>query len=343
METTFELEDVYVEDIVKGMAREMNALFFEEGNTTSFTIPEEIGKGSVMATQFASGLGFVCVKYKFKEEVIFEIEKDKIHPLKFVFNLDGVFYHKFESEEKFKKIEKYSSAIIGASPNKVHYFKIPKGKEVSLFSIELNRNLFEHKIDNFNFALDESLTSLLKDVKSRNPFFYKCFFGAGELEMIKDILNTEKKGFVGSLFKEGIAHTLLSVALEKFLGRECAENRAKMNKDDVDTILKVSDFIEENLNDLPTIEEIASKHFVSESKIQKLFKDYYKCSVHDFLSNKRLVLAKDLLEKTDKSITEIADDLGIKSKSYFSKIFKDRYGVTPSNYRGTRLSKIRFY
>ena len=343
METIIELEDVYVEDIVKGMANKMDVLFTEQGNTTSFKIPEKRGKGCIEATQFASGLGFISTKYKFKEETIFEIEKDKINPLKFIFNMGNEFYHKFEKDKDYKTLEKYSSAIIGTSPNNTHSFKVPKEKEIQIFSIELNRNLFEHKINDFNFELDNELTNLLKDVKSKEPFFYKCFFGAKELELINNVLKVDKKDFIGSLYKEGVVYNLLSISLEKYLGKDCLNNNLKMSSLDVDTVLKASDFIESNLNELPTIEEIASKHFISESKIQKLFKDYYKCSVHDFLSNKRLERAKDFLENTEKSITEIADDLGIRSKSYFSKIFKERYGVTPSNYRGTRLARIRFY
>lgn len=343
MKTIIELEDIYVEDIVKGMANKMNTSFNEKGNTTSLKIPENIGIGSIEATQFASGLGFISAKYKFKEETVFEIEKDKINPLKFIFNLGEVFYHKFQKDKKYRKLEKYSSAIIGTSPENTHTFRVPNNKEIQIFSIELNRNLFEHKINDFNFELDKDLVVLLKDVESKKPFFYKCPFGAKELELIREVIKINEKGFIASLYKEGIVYNLLSIYLEKYIGDSCYKSKPKMKKTDIDTVLKVSNFIENNLNNLPTIEEIAYKHYISESKIQKLFKNYYKYSVHDFLSNKRLEQAKNLLENTDKSIAEIADDLGIKSKSYFSKIFKDRYGVTPSNYRGTRLAKIRFY
>jgi AraC-like DNA-binding protein len=343
METVIELEDVYVEDIVKGMANTMNAPYKEQGNTTSFSIPKDIGEGLIEATQFASGLGFISAKYKFQKETIFEIEKDKINPLKFVFNLGEEFYHKFENDKEYRKLEKYTSAIISSSPDNMHSFMVPKEKDIHIFSIELNRNLFEHKINDFNFELDDELITLLRDVESKKPFFYNCYFGAKELELIQKIIKVDKQGFIGSLYKEGIVYNLLSLSLENYLGKKCSDGRSKMSKEDIDTVVNASSFIEENMNDLPTIEEIAAKHLVSESKIQKLFKDYYKCSVHDFLSNKRLELAKNLLEGTDKTIAEIAEDLGIRSKSYFSKIFKDRYGVTPSNYRGSRLARIRFY
>ena len=136
------------------------------------------------------------------------MEKDKINPLKFVFNLGGTFYHKFDREKEFKEIKKYESVIIGGSNNDMHSFKIPGNKQIKVLSLELNRNLFEHKTAKFN--LTDDLKVLFNDVNALNPFFYSYNFGSAEFEMIKKITETEKEGFVGSLFKEGLTYSLLS-------------------------------------------------------------------------------------------------------------------------------------
>jgi AraC-like DNA-binding protein len=337
------VEDLFVEDIVKEMAKSMHALYAEEHNTTKVIVPDEFGSGNIEATQFASGLGIIDTDYNLSEDFIIKMQKHKVNPLKFVYNLGDTFYHRFENEGEFEGINKYSGAIIGSSIEKVHTFKIPKEKNIYFFSIELNRNLFEHKLQRFKFDLGDDLSELLRDVKAINPFFYTYPFGADEFDQIKKITKNEKKGFIGSLFKEGITYTLLSNTLEQYMGKKCDDCEADLASDEVDTVLEISSFIEKNLNNLPTIEEIARRNFISESKLQKLFQSYYKCSVNDFTRNKRLNQARILLETTKLSMAEIAHELGIKSNSYLSKTFKERYGVTPSNYRDSRLSKIRFY
>jgi len=343
MSKKIDIEDLYVEDIVKDMARGMNTLYIEKGNITQFDIPETLGIGNISATQFASGMGIINLNYQLNQEMVIKMEKNKINPLKFIFNLGEPFYHKFDDEDDYEIIEKYSGAIIGSSPKRVHSVKVPKNHKIHAFSLEINRNLFNHKIENFNFDLGEELTSLLKDVRADDPFLYRYPFGAEEFEMIQKIIKNDKSGFIGSLYKEGITYTILSNTLETYVGQNCENYYKSLEEKEIDLILEISEYIESNLGELPTIEEIASKSFVAENKLQKLFKSYYGCSVHDFIRNKRLDLARDLLENSNLSISEISDNLGIRSKSYFSKIFKERYGVTPSEYRGSRLSKIRFF
>ena len=343
MSQKFAIEDHFVEDIVKEMAINLSADFKEEDNITSFKIPEINGVGEVLAVQFASGLGIMNSAYKLNEDLVLKMNKNRINPLKFVFNLGDTFYHNFGKEGDFESIPKYSGAIIGSSIDKTHSFKIPKDKNIHIFSLELNRNLFEHKLASFKFNLGDELSKLLRDVKAENPFFYTYPFGSEEFEMIHKILHNTKKGFIGSLYKEGVTYTILSNTLETYLGNTLDNDIDTLSEKDTDQVVTISKFIEDNLSDLPTIEEIANKNFISESKLQKLFNVYYSCSVHDFTRNKRLDRARILLEDANYTIAEIADELGIRSNSYFSKIFKERYGVTPSKYKNSRLSEIRIY
>lgn len=337
------VEDHFVEDIVKEMAINMEAVFTEVDNITSFKIPEINGTGEVSAVQFASGLGIMNSEYRLNEDLVLKMNKNIINPLKFVFNLGDTFYHNFGKEGDFESIPKYGGAIIGSSISKTHSFKIPKDKNIHIFSLELNRNLFEHKLASFKFDLGCELSTLLRDVRAINPFFYTYPFGSEEFDMIHKILHNTKKGFIGSLYKEGITYTILSNTLETYLGNTLEDKLDTLSEKEIDQVINISKYIEDNLSDLPIIEEIASKNFISESKLQKLFNIYYSCSVHDFTRNKRLDQARNLLEKSKLTIAEIADELGIRSNSYFSKIFKERYGVTPSKYKNSRLSEIRIY
>ena len=344
MSKKINVEDLYVEDIVKGFAKSINVLYFEENNITKVNFPEEFGAGFLKATQFASGLGVIEASYFLKKDLVVEMDKEKVNPLKFIFNLGDTFYHKFDEDAEFERIDKYSGAIIGSSIRNTTSFKIPKEKEIYIFSLELNRNLFEHKIKSFNFDLNDDLQTLLRDVRALNPFFFEYLFGAEVFEAIKKITTTDKKGFVGSLYKEGITYTILSDTLETYLGRnDHSKFSITLSEEDISKVLSISGFIDKNLDSLPTIDNIAKDNLISESKIQKIFNSYYNCSVNDYIKNKRLTKAREMLETSDFSISEISQKIGVKSNSYFTKIFRERYGVNPSEYRNSRLKNIRFY
>lgn len=46
-----------------------------------------------------------------------------------------------------------------------------------------------------------------------------------------------------------------------------------------------------------------------------------------------MILARNLLNSTDYNISEIVSKIGVSSKSYFLKIFKETYDISPSDYR----------
>jgi AraC-like DNA-binding protein len=56
-------------------------------------------------------------------------------------------------------------------------------------------------------------------------------------------------------------------------------------------------------------------------------------SLTNYVNQKRMELAANLLSHSDKQIQEIADACGILDANYFIKLFKKQYGITPSQYR----------
>ena len=55
----------------------------------------------------------------------------------------------------------------------------------------------------------------------------------------------------------------------------------------------------------------------------------------ELLRKARVARGKQLLESTDRSVSEIAYDVGFTAPSYFAKCFKDEFGISPGEFRGT--------
>lgn len=87
-----------------------------------------------------------------------------------------------------------------------------------------------------------------------------------------------------------------------------------------------------------TVDQFARMANRSVSSFKKEFQQYYNTTPGKWLIQKRLELATSLLEADNKSITEVAFNSGFENLSHFSRVFKEKYGVSPMNYKSKRDS-----
>jgi len=91
--------------------------------------------------------------------------------------------------------------------------------------------------------------------------------------------------------------------------------------------------IEANLFSQAGIEELAQKTNLSLSSFKREFRKLYDDSPANYIKNKRLERADELLLVSDGRITDIAFDSGFNDLANFTKSFHDRYDTTPTQYR----------
>jgi len=80
-------------------------------------------------------------------------------------------------------------------------------------------------------------------------------------------------------------------------------------------------------------EQVAEELQVGYSLFRKAFKKYTGVAPGQYLINLRMQMAKELLADPNKLIKEIAYELNIDSPLYFCKLFKEKVGMTPVEYR----------
>jgi AraC-like DNA-binding protein len=89
-------------------------------------------------------------------------------------------------------------------------------------------------------------------------------------------------------------------------------------------------------------EKVAEELQVGYSWFRKVFKKYTGLAPGQYLIQLKIQKAKELLADPNKLIKEIAFELDINSSLYFSKLFKDKVGLTPVEYREQVLKAYRF-
>ena len=99
-------------------------------------------------------------------------------------------------------------------------------------------------------------------------------------------------------------------------------------------ILFARDYLLKNIDYPPTLTELANIAGINVFKLKRGFKETFGQTVFEYLAETRLELAKNDLLHTEKSVTEIAFELGYSSLQHFSGAFKKRFGVAPGGVRG---------
>ena len=95
---------------------------------------------------------------------------------------------------------------------------------------------------------------------------------------------------------------------------------------------EIIQYINAHIYEQFTIEEICHQFSISRSSLQTLFKKNLKVAPKQYISNLKLNKGKLLIKESTHTISEISAMLGFTSVHYFSRKFKQEFGITPSDY-----------
>ena len=104
-------------------------------------------------------------------------------------------------------------------------------------------------------------------------------------------------------------------------------------------VLTAYKYLETNYS-CATLEEFSSLSMQPSYYVSRLFKRYYKMTFTECLQLIRLNRAAGYLSSTTKPVEEIIVEIGYENSSYFHRLFKQRYGITPKQYRDSSRGKF---
>lgn len=95
----------------------------------------------------------------------------------------------------------------------------------------------------------------------------------------------------------------------------------------------VKKYLDENYRKGVTLEELAAYFHINKFQITKDFSKYIGQPPVDYQISQKISYAKDLLRYSKLSVKEISLEIGLENYAYFSRLFKKKAGITPSEYR----------
>lgn len=144
----------------------------------------------------------------------------------------------------------------------------------------------------------------------------RCF-----LEMYEAENKDEERGNIS--FAASLLKVLLTVSEKKNTGVSCLKNK----------ISEVIEYINQNLCEKLSLDSLSKSTFISKYYLCHTFRTTVGMTVGEYITFSRISRSKQLLSESDMSISEIAAYVGFESFAYFSKVFREYEGMTPSAYR----------
>ena len=100
-----------------------------------------------------------------------------------------------------------------------------------------------------------------------------------------------------------------------------------------DLIYKVVEYVAKNFRTEMSMHKMAFELGVSKFVLSRLFAKTFHCNYNQYVNGMRLDYALTVLENTRDSITNICLEAGFESQRTFNRVFKERYKMTPREYR----------
>lgn len=108
--------------------------------------------------------------------------------------------------------------------------------------------------------------------------------------------------------------------------------RVNSSDRDYSKILPAKNILDSRCDSNISVAELAEACKLSQTHFRRLFVKLFGCSPSDYRLNKRILKAKDLLLSGEYSVSDTAREVGFDDASYFSRLFHQRTGYSPSEF-----------
>ncbi len=318
-----------VNEILESFAKEFKVPVNKDSGELTIDLPEHLGQGYIRGTSFDSGIGLLEYHVTFFKDMEIHFVLNRTHPLKFIFCSEGRVNHAFEENMEVHTINTYQNVIVASSGYNGHILYFKANETVQVVSLEIIRDQFNRR-NNFDYKdLHPNLKELFEDEEAKQLFFYQGNYSIQEADIVENITTKERSGFLRNIFLEGKAYEMLSKQITQYIDDQEGENSQILRRNDVEKVKKAVELIGEDLTKNYSVDHLAKEVGTNVNKLQEGFKYMFNLTVNKYVQQVKLEAAKEMLSNSDQNISQIVALIGLNNRSYFSKIFKEKYGVSP--------------
>jgi len=324
---SFRLDLKNVNDYVPKLADQMKIGYKEELGEYKIFIPKDYGNGFISCINFPNGIGLYIYSLKFKERINIELAHQNQSLVRFLYMLKGSVNSGLDSGIKYqiKPLEHYT---IAPKLGQIQELLFDENEETIFCYLEVDRVKYKDYCA-FDFELIEPrLQKLFGDTSASQEVFIPGTYGVNVYNILEEILENPLIGFPRINYLGGKSLTALSQMMLNFQMQEQPEI-FRHGRNEYLAVQRATTYIHNNLQELKNIKGIAEESGVNANKLQEGFKKFKGKSINSYIHDLRLKKAMQLLLKGEDTVISITEKVGLRSRSYLAKSFKERYGISP--------------
>ncbi len=300
----------------------------------------ELGQGKIRTISFDWGITLLDYDVYFYKDLKIIYKITEYTPIEFLFVSEGTLKYN-NSDNNYVQLERFQNIILSNKINSQNIYLFPSQVNVKLNVIQVLSKEYRKKKNNNIDALQNVLLSLFKGESKNLPYKHMGGYNLSIASEIKDLNTVKGSGIIKSLSIEGQLNLIMALQIAEHKNFVCKEFIPDtLTKNDIKKIHEAAKYIVDHVSYYMSIKTLTTLFGITPKKLQLGFKLLYSKSVNEYIRQIKLEIGRDLIKNTDKTISEIVYCIGYKSRSYFSKVFYDKYGILPIEYRDS-LKKVQ--
>lgn len=156
--------------------------------------------------------------------------------------------------------------------------------------------------------------------------------------LLRQIRNHRGSGLAAKLFYDGKVAEAISLIID-YNRRQKQAAVIPISTQDLISLENVTAYLNDHFNCDLSIDHLCRIACMGRTKFKTLFKQTYLCTVTEYIGQRRLSQAENLLATTDFTIEQIASAIGYRNAGRFAGLFKKSTGLLPNEYR--RIIRLR--
>ncbi|MCB2340537.1 AraC family transcriptional regulator [Clostridium estertheticum] len=153
--------------------------------------------------------------------------------------------------------------------------------------------------------------------------------------LLKQIKYYRGTGMSAKLYYECKVAETISLIVDKSKNMDTIKVPRKISNEDMNSIKTVASYIDDHFAFNIHLDQLTGIACMGTTKLKYIFKAVFKCTITEFIQNKRLSKAEHMLLNTDLTINQVAKIVGYKNASRFSELFHKNTGLLPNEFRKT--------
>lgn len=289
--------------------------------------PEDLGKGFIREIELRPGFKLVIEDFRFQQKLLFNDEVEP-SPLDFSFCVLG----------RCKGTLRGAKNDLIMSPGESSLFFAPEvkgtmeylaGERMLFVIIWIEPPAFQSFIGGEFDQIPSDLRGIV-DGSNENLFKRIGSMTASVKMTVHQILTCPYQGLIKRMYLEGKAIELISHQLAWLVYDEKPQKKNLiLRPDDIERIHEARDILISNMENPPSLLELARQVGLNDTKLKRGFRQVFKTTVFGCLYSQRMERARQLLQDGKVNVTDVAYEVGYSSPGNFTRAFTRHFGCNP--------------